>query len=492
MKLEGHQAGTGPVSSALLPVLVLIGMVTSVVSSLGAPLLPTIARVDHVSLGEAQWSLTVTMLVGAVAAPILGRLGDGPSRRGVILWALFAVVVGSVLAALPSGGFALLLVGRGLHGLGLALMPLTMAVARDALPPHRSASAIALLSISTAAGVGLGYPVTGLLDDAFGLHGPFWFGAAIGVLALVCSIPVVPQSAHASRRPLDTVGALLLGLALVALLMGITEGQPWGWGSPAVVVLIAGGVALGAAWVRKEKSTEHPLVDLSLLRHASVAVTNGTAVLIAMAMYLYVPLLTDFVQTAKSEGYGFGASVVVTGLMLLPFSALSTSMSRVAAALGRRIGQEWVVPIGALVMMVAVGWFAVAGSGLWEGFVSMGICGIGIGFTFAAMPGLIVRAVPSTETGSALGFYQVVRYVGFSLGSGIGATILATLTRPGHTVPDRSGFTIGFAVGAAICLVAAVVSASLGRAVALRASTVVADEPVQLTAEEAGAEVVFE
>lgn len=491
VRVYSPEVGRKEPSPALVPVLVLIGMVTSVVSSLGAPLLPTIARVDHVSLGDAQWSLTVTMLVGAVAAPILGRLGDTPFRRGVILWALGAVVVGSALAAIPGGGFGLLLAGRGLHGLGLGLMPLTMAVARDALPEHRAGPAIALLSISTAAGVGLGYPITGLLDEAFGLHGTFWFGAVIGVVALALSAPVVPRSHHLERRPLDISGAVLLGLALVTFLMGLTEGQPWGWLSVPVVALILTGLAIGGLWVWRELSARHPLVDLRLLRHASVAVTNGTALLIAMAMYLYIPLLTDFAQTPKSAGYGFGASVLVTGLMLLPFSVLSTSMSRVAAALGRRFGQESVVPVGALVMVVAVGWFAIAGRGLWEGFVDMGICGAGVGFTFAAMPGLIVRSVPKDETGSALGFYQVVRYVGFSLGSGVGDTLLATFTAAGHTIPRRTGFTWSFAVGAGICLAAALLSASLGRTLAMRVPAA-SSAAVPATSEEAAAEVVFE
>lgn len=486
----------GP-SRALVPVLVIIGMVTAVVSSLGAPLLPTIARVDHVSLSDAQWSLTITMLVGAVTAPVLGRLGDGPARRSVILASLGVVVAGSVLAALPGGGFVLLLLGRGLQGFGLGLMPLTMAVARDSLPDHRSGPAIALLSVATAAGVGLGYPITGLLDDSLGLNATFWFGAIAGAIALVLSVPVIPKSRHLQRRPLDFPGALLIGLALLFLLLGVTEGQPWGWGSGPIIALIAAGVLLSGAWVMRERSAEQPLVDLGLLRHASVAVTNATATLIAMAMYMFLPLLTDFVQAPRSVGYGSGASVVMTGLMLLPFSAFSTSMSRLAATIGARIGSERVVPIGALVMAVAVGLFAVTRGTLWEGFVAMGICGIGVGFTFAAMPGLIVRSVPPAETGSALGFYQVVRYVGFSIGSGVSASILAGSTRAGQALPQRAGFTVALSVGAGICLVAALVSASLGRTVAR--SGLVAPGPLHAVevdgaevATTEGAEVIFE
>lgn len=78
---------------ALVPVLVSLGMLVAVVSSLGAPLVPTIAAEEHVSLNDAQWSLTVTLLVGAVTTPVMGRLGDGPRRRPVILGALVAVLV---------------------------------------------------------------------------------------------------------------------------------------------------------------------------------------------------------------------------------------------------------------------------------------------------------------------------------------------------------------------------------------------------------------
>ncbi len=473
--------------------MVLIGMVTSVVCSLGAPLLPTIARTDHVSLSVAQWSLTITVLVGAVTAPILGRLGDGPSRRRVILWSLTAVVAGSVLAAIPSGGFTLLLAGRALHGFGLGLMPLTMAVARDALPPARAVPTIALLSIATAAGAGLGYPITGLLDQTLGLHATFWFGAIIGAAAALAGLAVIPSSAHLHRRPLDGWGALLLGLALVAVLLAMSEGQQWGWASARVIGLFGAGMVLAAAWVAQERTAAHPLVQLGLLRHAAVAVTNATAAIIAIAMYILLPLVTEFVQTPPSAGYGSGASVAVTGLMLLPFSVLSTSMSRVAGALGRRIGPERVVAIGILVRSVAVGLFCFTSGSVWEGFVVMGVAGVGCGFTFAAMPGLIVKAVPGHETGSALGFYQVVRYVGFSVGSAFSASVLAAHTPAGQLLPEREGFTVALAAGTVVCLVAAALSATLGRSVARRSppeDSGVVSAPTGLAQE--ASEVVFE
>src|ERR1700712_1741608 len=153
-------------------------MVAAIVGSLGAPLVPTVAAATHVSLADAQWSLTISLLAGAVATPVMGRLGDGPHRRRVVLFALAVVGLGSVLCALPLS-FGALVAGRGLMGVGLGLTPLTMATARDALTGERQRSAVAALSITTVAGLGLGYPVFGFIAEQVNFRAAFWCGTGI-------------------------------------------------------------------------------------------------------------------------------------------------------------------------------------------------------------------------------------------------------------------------------------------------------------------------
>ena len=121
----------------------------SIVSSLGAPLIPSVARSLHVSLDSAHWSLTAALLAGAVAAPILGRLGDGPYRREAILGGLVVVTVGGIVAG-AADSLAVLIAGRAMQGVGLGMAPITMAAARDHLPAERSAAVIGTLSASTA------------------------------------------------------------------------------------------------------------------------------------------------------------------------------------------------------------------------------------------------------------------------------------------------------------------------------------------------------
>ncbi|MFF3949210.1 MFS transporter [Streptomyces sp. NPDC001902] len=424
---------------ALVPVLVSLGMLVAVVSSLGAPLVPTIAAEEHVSLSDAQWSLTVTLLVGAVVTPVMGRLGDGPRRRPVILGALVAVLTGCVLAALPLG-IGCLVTGRALQGLGLGLTPLAIATARDALPPERSRPAVALLSITTVAGVGLGYPVTGLIAQSYGLYAGFWFGAAVSAAALVAAAVVLPPSPRRAAPRLDVPGAVLLGTGLAGLLLALSEAELWGWDSARLLALVVGSFLLLALWVVHELRTARPLVDLRLTKDRTVLTANVTALVAGLGMYLLLSLVTRFVQTPREAGYGFGASVAVTGLVLLPFSLASMAAGRVVPLLARRAPTALVLSLGGAVSLGAVLAFALARGQLWELFVIMTVAGFGVGWMFAVMPGMIVGSVPAHETGSAMSFNQVLRYVGYSTGSVLSATILQAHTAAGTALPTGDGY----------------------------------------------------
>ncbi|MEN0015009.1 MAG: MFS transporter, partial [Solirubrobacteraceae bacterium] len=428
---------------AFVPVLLFVGAVVSVVSSLGAPLIPRLAVDLHASLASTQWALTATLVVAAVASPLVGRLGDGRHRKRVIVACLGLVVVGGALAALAQS-LNLLIAGRALQGLGLALMPLTMAAAREVLPQEQAGRAIAALSVIGAAGVGLGYPITGFIADHGGVSAAYWFGTIVSALALIAATLVIPDPDHPPiQRHIDFAGAAIIGAGLVALLVGLDKGADWGWGSARVPALIVAGLALIVVWAWHEQRTEEPLVDLKLVRHRAVLTANVSGLLLGVTMYLSLAIMTAFVQLTT---FGFGASVFVAGLTLVPLSVLSSSVSRTLPWLTRRVGIRPIIPAGAFVVALGAAFFAATSTQLWQVFVTMGLLGIGLGYTFAAMPGLIVGAVPPEETGSAMGFYQVSRFVGFALGSGLSVTFLRAFGDGSVPTHDSYRITALFAV----------------------------------------------
>jgi predicted MFS family arabinose efflux permease len=466
--------GSGCVKSRLLvPVLVYLGMVVAVVSSLGAPLVPTIARETHVSLATAQWSLTITLLMGALATPTMGRLGDGPHRRAVVLTGLVVVVTGCVLAALPLP-FGYLLVGRGLMGVGLGLTPLAMATARDFLYGEHAHRTIALLSVTTVAGVGLGYPLTGLVAEHLSFRAAFWAGAAVSAVALVAAALVVPSTRERPSSRLDVLGAGLLGAGLAGLLLTLSELETWS--ASALAALSAGSAALLLWWVRHELRVPHPLVNLRLARNRAVLTADVTGLMAGIGMYVLMSMVIRFVQTPTSTGYGLGASVVVAALVLTPFSLMSVTASRVVPAISRRLGTRAVLPLGCAVFLVAELQFALARGHLWESFVALGLAGLGVGCTFAALPGLIVRAVPAEETGSAMSFNQVLRYVGYSTGSALSATVLQAHTPAGSPYPTDRGYTVAALLGIGVLFVAGALSVLLPAGSAAEPDTELVEE----------------
>ncbi len=439
----------------LVPVLVFVCLVVAAVGSLGAPLVPTVATADHVSLAAAQWTLTITLLVSSVATPVLGRLGDGPRRREVILGGLAITLVGSVLTTLPTG-FGTLLVGRALQGCGVGLTSLAIAVARDHLTGERSRSAVSVLSITTVAGIGFGYPLAGVLTVYFGLHAAYWAGVVVSAAALVATAVVVPAGPDRPSARLDWAGALLLGAAIAALLFALSEATVWGTG---VLPLVTIALVLLGGWVRHELRCPAPLVDLRLVANRAVLAADLTVLLGGVGMYLLMSLVTRFVQTPPSAGYGFGASVIVAGLVLTPFSLLGFVAGKVMPALARRI--RAVLPLSCGVVLLATLIFLLARGELWQIFVVMAVAGFGVGCVFAAVPSFVIGAVPAAETGSAMSFNQVLRTIGFSAGSALCGAVLAGYTPAGAVLPTGAGYRTAALLGIAALAVTIVVTAAV-------------------------------
>ncbi len=457
---------TAPQKRALVPTLILVGLVVAVMSSLGAPLIPSISAASHVSLSAGEWLLTITLATGALATPVMGRLADGPHQKRVILVALSIVLVGLVMAA-TSSSFPVLVTARGLQGVGVGLMPVTMAVARRQLAPAKAASTIAILSVTAAVGVGLGYPITGLLAEVSDYHASFWFGAMVVVAAFVISVIVLPRSSTAvESRPFDTLGAALLCVSLAIFIVVLSEAETWGWTSAVVLVGLALSVLLAVAWARYELRRREPLVDLRQARHRMVLTADIAGLIISLTMYLFLPIVVEFVQVPRSFGFGFGASVLVAGCVLVPLSVGTLAASRLAPAFERRYGRRIMIPLGSVLFALSMSLFALEHSGLWEAFLVMGIAGIGIGFTFAAMPGFIVKAVDAKDTGSAMGFYQVLRSIGLAIGSAISGVILASYTQAHAAFPSVGGFRTTLLLGGVLCLLTAALTYVLpGRSV---------------------------
>ncbi|MER7012101.1 MFS transporter [Saccharopolyspora sp. NPDC000359] len=434
--------------------LVVVALLGAVIGSVGAPLITAVATALRVPLEAAQWTLTITLFTGAIAGPVLGRLGSGPNRRTAILVTLGFVTLGGALTALPLP-FAALVVGRGLQGLGVAVVALLMSVARAHLPPERSASTIAALSVASTVGIGVGYPMISLVEQLAGLRAAYALGFALSAAALVLAWRVLPAEAPGERPRIDVLGALLLGVGTLGVLLVLAAPGLWADVRIGVGVLVVA-VAVLAVWVVVELRSAAPLVDLRLLGQGPVVRANTAMLVAGVGMYLLFSLLTRYLQTPVSAGYGFGLPGVAAGAALIPFSAFGFVAGKVLPGLVARFAERWTYVVAAAAVVVAAVVFASATGSLVVVLVAMAVLGFGVGGVSAVMPKLVLDGVPPAETASVLSINQIVRSIGFSVGSALAGLLLAAATPAGALLPDRGGYVV-----AALCAVLPLVVSAL-------------------------------
>ncbi|WP_246155118.1 MFS transporter [Saccharopolyspora hirsuta] len=425
-------------SDRLGTALVAVALMGAVIGSVGAPLITAVATGLQVPLEAAQWTLTITLFTGAIAGPVLGRLGSGPHRRTAILVTLALVAIGGALTALPLP-FAALVIGRGLQGLGVAVVALLMSVARAHLPAERSASTIAALSVASTVGIGVGYPVISLVDQLAGLRAAYALGFALSAAAFAIAWRVLPREAPGERPRIDVLGAVLLGVGTLGVLLVIAEPGLWVDARIGAGILVAAFATL-AVWVVVELRTTAPLVDLRLLGQGPVVRANVAVLIAGVGMYLLFSLLTRYVQTPAGAGYGFGLPGVAAGAALVPFSLFGFVAGKVQPGLVARFAERWAFAISAIAVVIAAVVFASATGSLVVVLIAMALLGFGVGGVSAVMPRLVLVGVPPAETASVLSINQIVRSVGFSIGSALAGLLLAAATPAGALLPTSGGY----------------------------------------------------
>ncbi|MGW0584563.1 MFS transporter, partial [Streptomyces sp. NPDC002920] len=323
-----------------IPVLAYCGILMAVMQTVVVPLLPDLPRLTGSSQATVSWMVTASLLSGAVLTPVLGRAGDMYGKRRVLLLSFALMAAGSVICALTSQ-IGILIAARALQGAASSVVPLSISILRDELPPQRRGSAVALMSSTVGIGAALGLPAAAMIIQYADWHVMFWATAVLGVTGVALIRWAVPESPVREPGRFDVTGALGLAAGLTCLLLAVSQGGQWGWGSTRIVGLFLAAVVVLGLWWRQQLRAERPLVDLRLVSRPSVGLAHVAALLTGFAFYANSLVTAQLVQAPKASGYGLGLSIVQTGLCLLPggitmllFSPLS---ARISEARGPRI-----------------------------------------------------------------------------------------------------------------------------------------------------------
>ncbi|MFH8408902.1 MFS transporter [Streptomyces sp. NPDC018019] len=449
-------------SGAVVPVLAFTGIVVAVMQTMLVPVIKDLPALLATAPGNATWVMTATLLTGAVATPIMGRLGDLHGKRRMLLTSLAFMVAGSLICGFTVD-MVTMLVGRALQGFAMGAIPLGIGIMRDQLPRERLGSAMALMSSSIGVGGGLALPAASLVAQQTDWHALFFGAAGLGVLAMVLSVVCVPESAVRATGRFDALGAIGLTGGLVCLLLPITKGSDWGWGSPTTLGLFGGALALLVLWGVYELRVAAPLVDLRTTARREVLLTNLTSIMVGVAFYAISLVLPQLLQLPASTGYGLGQSMVVAGLCVAPLGLTMMLTAPVYARISARRGPKTTLILGMLVIAVGYG----AGLGLmsaaWQTVIISVVVGAGIGLAYSSLPALIIGAVDPSETSAANGLNTLMRSIGTSVSSAVIGMVLAHMSAPAGavTVPTMAGFRTSFAIATGAVAIGLVFAAFL-------------------------------
>lgn len=464
---ERTSAGVEPAVPARLVVVTMAAAVflLSMIQTLVVPVLPEIGTQLGASATAVGWVTTSTMLTASAVTPLLGRLGDVFGHRRVILAALVVTLAGSILAAVTHS-IELLIAGRVLQGASFGLFPLAISVLRQALPKEKLTGAMAITASALGVGSGIALVATGLLTQGGADYRRiFWLCVGMTVVVLVLSAIAIPRLPGQGGR-VDYRGAAVLGVGLVCLLLPLSQGHAWGWGSAKVIGLFVSAVIILAGFIVLQRRTREPLVAFALLVRRPVLATNLAALCIGFAMFSVFLGITYFVETPDAvAGYGFTASILRTSVVfMLPGAIVSMFTGPLAGRLVARIGPRLVLLLACVIGLVGMALLAVLHDTTAEVIVGVIICNAAIAVAYASMPTLLVMNVGPHETGVANSINSIMRTVGGAIGSALVVTILASqvathrLPTGPVSLPTESAFVWTFGLGGAFFLLAALLA----------------------------------
>lgn len=425
--------------------------------TLVVPIQAALPELLSASRDDTAWAVTSTLLVAAVVTPIAGRLGDMYGKRRIVLILVAVMVLGSVMAAL-SNDLLGLIAGRGLQGAISGVIPLGIAILRDTLHERRVAPSVALISATMGVGGAVGMPLSALLTEQADWHLVFWLAAALGAIVFALILWIVPVSVLRVAGKFDVVGTIGLALGLLGILLMISRGNDWGWASP--LTLLSGGLGLIIllVWGWYEWRAENPLIDLRIAGRPAILLTNLASTAAGFALFASNVAYPQLLEMPLGAG-GLGLSLLNASFVVMVSGILMMIISPFSGWIANAVGPKLLMVLGSAALVGAYGFTVLFSSAVWHMVLANVLIGVGIGFTFAAMPMLIMRSVPQSETGVSNGLNALFRSIGTASGSAVLGAILAGFTQQyeGTVLPSLEGFQIAFTMG----LIAAVISLAI-------------------------------
>ncbi|MGG7102444.1 MFS transporter [Rhodococcus sp. 24CO] len=405
------------------------------------PLLRELSLEYGLSPTQVAWMAALPGLTAAGLVPVMCRLGDMFGVRRLLIISIAAAAAGNVICLLSPGptGF---LVGRAIIGGGVACIPLLYSYLRlQAETQEEINESAGFMTAIIGGGLVVSFLMGGVIMEVGGSVRTAML--AITILSLVVVVLLrfaLPDNPTRVKCTIDYVGSVILAVALTALVLGLAEGNKWGWTSSKIIACLVSGTALLAIWVVWERRTAAPIIDLSVIMRREVW---PAFVVCAMTTFMGVATVltaTQYLQTPEKAGYGFGMTPFQVGLSLLPVGFMMAFGGLVVGSVVERIGVRPTAALGGLLSILNFGWFSVTDAAVWKYLVMLFLFGTAYALTVTAGASAYLRAARPGETGMVTGAARIVATALGSLGPAIAAALLTSSYIPKTSIPNAANY----------------------------------------------------
>lgn len=438
--------------------LVFACLVAGLMQTVVIPIQGQLPELLHAPRELTAWVVTVNAGGACAFSPISGRLGDLYGRKKVAVALMVVLAAGSAIGALTSN-VVILVVGRGLQGIAIGVIPLSISIMRDAVSSRRLPGAVALASGMLGAGAAFGIPLGAVVTDRLDWHVLFWVCFAMGAASVAMLAWAVPATHEVRSGSFDLIGATGIVLGSAALLIAIAQGLDWGWLSLRLVATVAIGLlalVLANAYMARARS---PLIDVRAAFGPRVLLTNSAALAVNFATMGSNVAFPQLMTLPRSTGAGLGIGTLGAALVMMTAGLSQMAATPLVTRWARSMGPRLLLIMGAAVIGVSMASAALFARTVWAVLVINVVVGLGFALAFSAFPLLIMGAVPRDQVGAVNGLNAQIRTFGTSAGAAMIGAVLAHWDAGGS--PTQLAFRIALlacaAAGFAGCLVSAMI-----------------------------------
>jgi EmrB/QacA subfamily drug resistance transporter len=399
----------------------------------------------------ASWVITIYLVVGAVAIPVFGKLGDIYGKKKMLTIAMVIYSLAVTMTGFSrdiSSSFYVMLAFRAFQGLGMSMFPLAFSIIRDEFPVERIAVAQGVISAMFGVGTAIGFVVGGYVVDTLGWQWTYHTVIPFVVLATLFVAFRIRESPVKMQSKVDYPGAAFLGLALLSFLVSVTEGGNLGWTDPVIVSLFAIAVLALIGFVIRQTNTKYPLVRPSLMKVRDIALVNVIAFMIGFGLFGAQSVIALMAQ------FKFNLDPLHTGILMLPVSAISLVMGPTVGILVKRQGPKWPVVVGMILPVFGFLYLYANHQTQLDLVIGISIMGGGMSFAMVGSINMLIISTPQRETAISSAMNMIIRTSGGVVGPAVATVIIAAYS-------PETAYKIVFMMSAIVMILGAAVALAL-------------------------------